>query len=211
MYSNVPSKQDDSAGSPGQSKWAQGIQIGSQILSAAGQAGMFGSQQRANKQSLALQKDQQRWGQELDKVNTQRTLDQDAYQRANQNMTNPARMKLANAMMQRLGLGDAFQAPVGGFQPQAPAVAQQVTNPMMDKQARDQEWAKDAMFATPSGRIGGKQVYTSSRTGKTYTNDDRNHAQKEIIDRYGMVPQTAVTFGQYKPPAVTTPPFMPRG
>jgi hypothetical protein len=41
------------------------------------------------------------------------------------------------------------------------------------------DWADDALNATYAGKSGGKMRFTGA-SGKQYTNDDRNHAQKQI-------------------------------
>ena len=171
--------------------WAAAAQIG---LQAGAQGAQALQNAQANRQQVQLQKQNQQWQQQGDKINTQRQLDADAYGRANQNATNPARMQVANALAQRLGLGNFFQPPAGGFQPQQPAVAQQAVNPYMQQQGKDQTWANDAMSAVYVGKSGGKMRFRSPTTGKEYTNDDRNHAQKEVIGRFGTTPQDSVNF-----------------
>ena len=171
--------------------WAAAAQMALQGGAAGAQA-LQNAQ--ANRQQVALQKQNQNWQQEGDKINVQRQLDQDAYKRANQNATNPMRMQIANALGARLGMGQFFQAPQGGFQPQQPAVAQQAANPLMAQQSKDQSWANDAMSAVYVGKSGGKMRSRSPTTGKEYTNDDRNHAQKEVIQRFGTTPQATVNY-----------------
>jgi hypothetical protein len=41
------------------------------------------------------------------------------------------------------------------------------------------DWADDALNATYAGKSGGKMRFTGA-SGRQYTNDDRNHAQKQI-------------------------------
>lgn len=45
------------------------------------------------------------------------------------------------------------------------------------------QFADDALGATYIGRSGGKQRFKGA-SGKEYTNDDRNHAQTQIRDKY---------------------------
>lgn len=108
--------------------WAYALPVVGSVLQGLGQQQQAQQQQKQWQQQFGLQQNAQQWGQQMDATNMQRQLDADAYARANQNMTNPARVQVANALMQRMGLGAAFQEQKQG--PVGPAVVQQAQNPL---------------------------------------------------------------------------------
>ena len=167
----APAAQGNSGKMPG---WAYTVPVIGQALGSLG--GSFGANQQAKlqQQQIDLQRQNQQWGQQMDTMNAQRQLDADAYGRANQNMTNPARIQVMNALMQRMGLGAGFQEQKQG--PVGPMVVNQAQNPLQKQQDDQIKQALAAVTANYIGRSGGKQRYGSAQTGAEYTNKEREQA-----------------------------------
>ena len=162
------------------------VAAGMMGLQAVGGAMQAKEQAKLQKRQMDMQQQQQNFNQQGTMLEAQRQLNGDAFQRQNQNMRAPGASMAANAMAQRLGLGQIIAPPQGqaGFTAAPNVPVQQAQNPMMEQRNKDIEWA---LKAVNSVRPDGSYAYRDS---------ERNHAQKQILDKFGSKTPGYMNLGQ---------------